>query len=123
MTEHHIDFEPIGRRSRCKSERSLMDCARQMGIELVSICGGKGTCGMCKLQVLAGLTSDLTSLEREKLSEQEIEAGYRLACQTYPLGDCRVYVPPASLTTPQRTQVEGLEGIYAPNLWLMLIML
>ncbi len=104
-----IDFEPIGRRGRCKGERSLMDCARQLGIELASICGGKGTCAMCKLQVLAGLTSELTSLEREKLSEQEIEAGYRLACQTYPLGDCRVHVPPASLTTPQRTQVEGLE--------------
>jgi uncharacterized 2Fe-2S/4Fe-4S cluster protein (DUF4445 family) len=86
-----------------------------MGIELVSICGGKGTCGMCRLQVLAGLTSELTSLEREKLSEQEIEAGYRLACQTHPLEDCRVHVPPASLTTPQRTQVEGLEVDIRPE--------
>ena len=109
MKSHFIDFEPIGRRGRCQSGQSLLDCARQLGIELVSICGGNGTCGMCKIQILAGLTSELASVEREKLSKQEIEAGYRLACQTCPLEDCRIHVPPASLTTPQRTQLEGLQ--------------
>lgn len=37
--------------------------------------------------------------------------GYRLACQAFPLSDCKLYVPPESLSTPQRTQVEGLEFI------------
>jgi uncharacterized 2Fe-2S/4Fe-4S cluster protein (DUF4445 family) len=38
-----------------------------------------------------------------------LAAGYRLACQVEVLSDLRVHVPPTSLTTPQRIQVEGRE--------------
>ena len=39
----------------------------------------------------------------------ELAQGYRLACLAGPLSDCRVHVPPESLTALQRTQVEGLD--------------
>jgi len=115
MELYQIDFEPVGRRGGCPADRSLLDCARQLGIDLVSLCGGKGTCGRCKVQVLAGRISESTPSERKALSPQELEDGYRLACQTYPLGDCKLRVLPESLTAPQRTQVEGLEVTVRPE--------
>jgi len=40
---YQIDFEPVGRRGDCPADRSLLGCARQLGVELVSVCGGGGT--------------------------------------------------------------------------------
>lgn len=115
MKSYQIDFEPVGRRGQCPADQTLLECARQLGVGLVSICGGEGSCGRCKVQVLAGRISEPTSNEREILSSQELGDGYRLACQTYALGDCRLRVPPESLTTPQRIQVEGLEVTVPPE--------
>jgi uncharacterized 2Fe-2S/4Fe-4S cluster protein (DUF4445 family) len=84
-------------------------------VDLVSICGGLGSCGRCKMQVIAGQVSKRTLEEASKLSARELEQGYRLACQTYPLSDVKVHVPPESLTAPQRTQVEGLEVDIVPE--------
>ena len=83
--------------------------AQDLEIDLVSLCGGLGTCHRCKLRVLNGLVSPPTENEKSTLLPQDIKDGYRLACQTYPLSDCKVYVPPESLTALQRTQVEGLD--------------
>jgi len=105
----YVDFEPVGRRGECPSGQSLLDCARQLGVELVSPCGGAGSCGRCRVQVLDGEVSEPGAGERIHLSPPELTQGYRLACLTIPLGRCRVRVPPESLTTPQRTQVEGVE--------------
>ena len=115
MTEYHIDFEPVGRRGQCTAKQSLLECAHQLGVELVSLCGGKGTCGRCKVQVLSGKHTQPTSDEREALSPSELERGYRLACQAHPLEDCKVHIPTESLTAPQRTQVEGLEVNIRPD--------
>jgi len=115
MTEYHIDFEPVGRRGQCTAKQSLLECAHQLGVELVSLCGGKGTCGRCKVQVLSGKHTQPTSDEREVLSPSELEQGFRLACQTRPLGNSKIHIPPESLTAPQRTQVEGLEVNIRPD--------
>jgi uncharacterized 2Fe-2S/4Fe-4S cluster protein (DUF4445 family) len=106
---YKIHFEPLDRCGECPSDRSLLQAAQDLEIDLVSLCGGLGTCHRCKLQVLTGLVSPPTENEKSTLLPQEIKDGYRLACQTYPLGDCKVYVPPESLTALQRTQVEGLD--------------
>ena len=105
----YVEFEPIGRRGTVSGEMSLLDAARHLGVELVSICGGVGICGRCKVRVLSGQLSELTAHEREALSQQEIEQNFRLACMAYPLSDCKVDVPSESLSTPMRTQVEGME--------------
>jgi RACo linker region len=44
-----------------------------------------------------------------------LEPGYRLACQTYPMSDVKLHVPPESLTAPQRTQIEGLDVDVEPD--------
>jgi uncharacterized 2Fe-2S/4Fe-4S cluster protein (DUF4445 family) len=110
-----IDFEPIGRRGECPSSQSLLESARQLNVDIVSICGGVGSCGRCKVQVIAGSVSKTTLEEEVELSDGELAQGYRLACQAYPLSDVKVHVPPESLTAPQRTQVEGLEVDVAPE--------
>lgn len=109
MATHQVDFEPIGRRHTCSRGVTLLEAARQAGVGIVSICGGRGTCGHCRVQILAGAVSPPTGAEGKVFSTEELAAGYRLACQVEVLGDLRVYVPPTSLTTPQRIQVEGRE--------------
>ncbi|MCS7261000.1 MAG: ASKHA domain-containing protein [Anaerolineae bacterium] len=106
----HVEFEPIGRRGTVASAMSLLDAARHLGVELVSVCGGVGICGRCKVRVLSGQLSALTAHERDALTQREVEQNFRLACMAYPLSDCKVDVPAESLSTPMRTQVEGMEG-------------
>ena len=110
-----IDFEPIGRRGECPSDQSLLDCARQLSVDIVSICGGIGNCERCKVQVIEGQVTKPTLEEEASLTKEEITQGYRLACQAYPLSDVKLHVPPESLTAPQRTQVEGLEVDVVPE--------
>jgi uncharacterized 2Fe-2S/4Fe-4S cluster protein (DUF4445 family) len=93
----------------------LLDCARQLGVDLVNLCGGASTCGRCVVQILDGRVSEPSASEARFLSAQELAEGYRLACKTTLLGDCRVRVPPESLTAPQRTQLEGEETPVTPE--------
>jgi uncharacterized 2Fe-2S/4Fe-4S cluster protein (DUF4445 family) len=111
----HIGFEPVGRKGDCPEGATLLDCARQLGVDLVSLCGGTGSCGRCIVQVLEGDVSEPVLDEGEFLSSEQLATGYRLACQTVPMGDCKVCVPPESLTAPQRTQVEGEEIQVVPE--------
>ena len=112
---YKIDFEPIGRRGKFSSDNTLLDCARQLNIDLVNLCGGMGSCGRCKVQIVAGQVSRLTETEKSLLSAAELEQVYRLACNTFPLSDVTLNIPPESLSAPQRTQVEGLEVLVDPD--------
>ena len=110
-----IDFEPVGRRGQFNGDQSLLHIARQLSVDLVSICGGIGSCEHCKVQVIAGEVSKVTLEEEASLTPKELEQGYRMACMTYPLSDVKLHVPPESLTAPQRTQVEGLDVDVEPD--------
>jgi uncharacterized 2Fe-2S/4Fe-4S cluster protein (DUF4445 family) len=115
MAGYVIDFEPIGRRGEIGAGQSILEGARQLGVDLVNLCGGGGTCGRCKVQVLEGKVSEPTAGEQEHLVRNDLRKGWRLACQAHPSEDCKVHVPPESLTAPQRTQVEGLEVAVEPD--------
>ncbi len=67
------------------------------------------------MQVVAGQVTKPTLEEEAAFSKSELEQGYRLACQAYPLSDVKLHVPPESLTALQRTQVEGLEVDVVPE--------
>lgn len=110
-----IEFEPVGRRGEFPSEQSLLDCARQLNVDLVSVCGGFGICGRCKVQSISGDVGEQTEDEKSRLSERELAQNYRLACRTHVRSDATIHVPPESLTAPQRTQVEGLELAVEPE--------
>lgn len=104
-----IDFEPIGCRGDCPEGVSLLACARSLGVDLVNVCGGSGSCGTCLVQILKGDISPIEEGEKEHIAEDMLMKGYRLACFAYPESDCKVRIPPESLETQQRTQVEGQE--------------
>ena len=110
-----IDFEPVGRRGECPGDQSLLESARQLNVDLVSVCGGVGSCPRCRVQIISGKVSKPTPEEEAELSAREMEQGYRLACQAYPLDDVKLHIPPKSLTAIQRTQVEGLDVDVIPE--------
>ncbi len=110
-----LDFQPIGLRGEYQQGRSLLEYAREVGAGLLSICGGSGTCARCKVQLISGTASEPTSSERDALTDDELAAGFRLACQAYPDSDCTIRVPPESLSAPQRTQVESIEVAVRPE--------
>ena len=115
MKLYQIDFEPLGRRGQCQDNEPLLACARRLGAGIISLCGGKGKCHACKVQILTGNVSPPTPSELEVFSSRELEDGWRLACQTYPISDGKVSVPAESVTTLQRIQVEGLEITVHPE--------
>ncbi len=99
-----VDFEPLGRRARVAPGTTLLEAARQAGVGLNAVCGGAGTCATCRVRVVAGEVTAPTEAEHGVVAE-----GLRLACRTRVLSDVRVDVPPASITAPQRAQIEGRE--------------
>ncbi len=69
----------------------LADAARQAGVEIGQPCGGQGRCGRCAVQVKQGTIRRRSTL---RLSAEDVEQGYALACQSIVEGDVAVYVPP-----------------------------
>ncbi|GAI01376.1 unnamed protein product, partial [marine sediment metagenome] len=57
---YQIDIEPIGQHWSGTDDVSLLDICRQAGVGISSLCGGIGTCGSCKVQILDGQVSPLT---------------------------------------------------------------
>ncbi len=115
MKKLHIEFEPIGRRGSFPEGKSLLDIARGLGIGIAASCGGRGDCHSCLVQVVTGNVNPPTASEQKALSREQIEKGFRLACQVYPAGDCKIYIPTESMTTTQRTQVEGIDVQVPPE--------
>jgi uncharacterized 2Fe-2S/4Fe-4S cluster protein (DUF4445 family) len=111
---HRVDLQPVGRRTELQTGQTLLDAARQAGVELNALCGGEGWCHGCKVRVASGSPlSPATLSESEALTPEQLAAGFRLACQAEPRGDVRVDIPPESLTAQQRLQVEG-QGVDVP---------
>ena len=107
QSEYTVNFQPVGRRVSVKQGDSLLSAAQNSGIDITSICGGVGICNSCKVRLVKGSLSELTPEEISIFSEAELESGFRLACQAFPFSDLTIEIPPESLTTPQRLQIEG----------------
>ncbi|MDX9863591.1 MAG: ASKHA domain-containing protein [Anaerolineaceae bacterium] len=109
LKKYRVDLEPIGSRTEITGEQTLLDAARQAGVHLAAVCGGAGVCGKCRVSIITGEVSPPTVQEEDFLTSAELADGYRLACMVNPLSDVKLHVPPESLTTTQRLQVEGQE--------------
>ena len=110
--QNQIIFEPVGKRISINSDETILDAARAAGIDLESVCGGEGTCGLCRIRLIKGELTGFTSSELECINESDRRAGVRLACQVHPISDTIIDIPAQSLTALQRTQVEGVELQY-----------
>jgi Na+-transporting NADH:ubiquinone oxidoreductase subunit F len=61
-------------------------------IFLPSACGGGGTCGMCKCQILEG-GGDVLPTEKSLLTRKQIKEDWRIACQVKVKEDMKIHVP------------------------------
>ena len=70
---------------------SVMATLNENGIYLPSACGGKASCGQCKVQVLEG-GGEILDSEKSHFSRKEIKEGWRLGCQCKVKGDLKLHV-------------------------------
>jgi len=106
MKKHKVIFQPSGSRGEIEEGQTLLEAARQLGVDLENICSGKGTCGKCKVRIEEGyfekdnLASSMdhasppTKVEAKFIKPGEV--GMRLACATEVRGDLKVFVPEKS---------------------------
>ncbi len=113
MTEPHIKFQPLGRKSLTRPGSTLLEQANETGVSLESICGGLGRCGKCKVRVVDGadMLSPIVAVEEKVLTPAEIASGFRLSCQARIVshGDITVSIPEGSLRGHHRLLASGVE--------------
>ncbi|HWR71501.1 MAG TPA: ASKHA domain-containing protein, partial [Dehalococcoidia bacterium] len=109
--KHEVFFHPSGKRGQVEERKTILEAARELGISLRSDCGGKGTCGKCRIMVEdgeGGLSSP-TEKERRLLGSQ-LDSRCRLACSAAIHGPLSVTVPSESLADEPVILAEG-EGV------------
>ena len=79
-----------------ESGKSLLNSLHEGGVMLSSACGGKGSCGQCKIQVLEG-GGDILPTETVHFSRKEQQAHWRLGCQVKVKDNMKVQVPDSVL--------------------------
>jgi len=87
-----ITFLPDEKNIEVNKGPSILEALEKAGISIDTPCGGKGICGKCKVLINKGITA-AASIEKEFLSEEEIEKGFRLACQTKVFKDSIIEIP------------------------------
>jgi Na+-transporting NADH:ubiquinone oxidoreductase subunit F len=71
---------------------SLLTYLTAHGVKINSSCGGKGSCGYCKVQVISG-GGQLLPTEEIFMSREEKQNNIRLACQVKVKEDVKIYIP------------------------------
>ena len=75
---------------------SLMSTLTENGIYLPSACGGKSSCGQCRLQVLEG-GGEILDSEKPHFTRKQIKDHWRLGCQCKVKGNLKIRVPESVL--------------------------
>ena len=103
-----VVFTPSGKRGRFAHGTSVLDAARAIGVDLDSVCGGRGLCGRCQVEAGSGhfakfgIESAPAHLsppgekEARYATRRGLEAGRRLGCSAHIRGDVVIDVPPES---------------------------
>jgi len=106
-----MTLEPDGLTIPFKKGLTVLEAAGKAGIEIESICAGRGLCGKCRIRVISRKEQlpPLTAEEKKTLRDDEIKHGYRLACMVKPRLDLAVYIPSRSKRGSMRLQTEGLK--------------
>ncbi len=107
-TDPLVVFTPSGKRGRFPVGTPVLTAARQLGVDLDSVCGGRGICSKCQITPSYGefskhgvtvsedALSDWNSVEERYKSKRGLKEGRRLGCQACVQGDVVIDVPPES---------------------------
>ena len=109
MTESaFVVFTPSGKRGRFPHGTSVLDAARSIGVDLDSVCGGRGLCGRCQVEAgtghfakfgiesAPGHLSPSGEKEARYAARRGLADGRRLGCSALIEGDVVIDVPPES---------------------------
>ena len=103
-----VIFTPSGRRGRFPVETTVLDAARALGVDIDSVCGGRGICGRCQVEQSVGSfakhgiesrpenLSPFDAVETEYRDQRGLADGRRLSCTAHLRGDAVIDVPPES---------------------------
>lgn len=115
----YIVFTPSGRRGRFEVGTPILECARRLGVDLDSVCGGRGMCGRCQVLIAEGdfpkhginsssnCVSQLSAIEEKYTEARGLKEGRRLGCSTQLLRDVVIDVPPESQVHRQVVRKEA----------------
>jgi uncharacterized 2Fe-2S/4Fe-4S cluster protein (DUF4445 family) len=108
----NVVFTPSGLSGHVPTGTPILDAARQLGVDLDTMCGGRGICGRCQVEPTIGsfpkwkIDADPSSLSGWSVLEADYEVrgnarrpladGRRLGCAARIIGDCVLDVPPES---------------------------
>lgn len=119
-TRHaHIVFQPSGKSGEFIHGTKVLDAARDLGVNIESVCGGRGICGKCQISVATGKFAKfaITSHEDNLSPSGAIEQRYnekrgladdrRLSCTAEIEGDLVIDVPSASIIAGQTIRKDG----------------
>jgi uncharacterized 2Fe-2S/4Fe-4S cluster protein (DUF4445 family) len=108
-----VVFQPSGQRGYVSDGKTIRELSQELGLEIKSLCGGRGICGKCKVKIQRGFLgrygvksrmgnlSPINEAEKKILGLQQQRDGYRLACQARIHGDVVVFVPEESCMEKQ----------------------
>ncbi len=103
-----VVFQPSGKQGKFNFGTSVLDCARQLGVDIDSICGGKGICGRCQISPISGNftkfnilsskhnLSPLSAPELRFIKRQKLINDRRLSCHSKINGNVVIDVPAES---------------------------
>ncbi|MCK5822665.1 MAG: NADH:ubiquinone reductase (Na(+)-transporting) subunit F, partial [Bacteroidales bacterium] len=94
--EVNITINNDGRKIVTNAGSNLLITLRNNDILLPSACGGKGSCGMCKCQVLSGAGTILPT-EKDFFTRKQQKENWRLACQVKVKQDLKLLIPKSIL--------------------------
>ncbi len=114
-----VVFTPSGRRGRFEHGTTVLEAARRLGVDLDSVCGGRGICGRCQVAVdegehakhgitsAASHLSEVNAVERAYADDRGLADDRRLGCVAHIEGDLVVDVPPESQVYKQVVRKEA----------------
>ncbi len=107
---HSLVFPQLGRTVVGRTDESVLDTARRIGIRIVGACGGRGTCGSCVVRLVSGSAWADADGGAER---RAVSAGYGgRACRLWPVGDCTFDIGRRSLAPVMRTDVASIEDSF-----------
>ncbi len=130
-----VVFTPSGIRGTVTRGTSVLNAARSLGVDLDSVCGGRGICSKC--QVIPGKgkfpkfainvendsLSDWNSVEERYKSKRGLAAGRRLGCQALINKDVVIDIPPESQIHKQvvRKEIDQRDIVLKPTIKVMYV--
>jgi uncharacterized 2Fe-2S/4Fe-4S cluster protein (DUF4445 family) len=109
-----VTYLPFERTTRVPAGTTLFSAAHWIGLPIDSTCGGRGTCGKCKVRVVKNLP-DAETADHRLLRPAEIAEGWRLSCQARIYDDMVCEVPQLLRVPKAATMGLGRLVILDPN--------